>query len=373
MSINPVYNDNKLKLGTFCTNGTGASLSLAPEANKMNWPMSVEAAKIADEAGLEAIVPFARWKGYLSNNPNHYSGNVLDPYIWAAAIAQHTRHASIFVTSHAPTVHPIMAARQAATIDIVSGGRLGLNVVGGWNRPELEMFGAPMKEHEERYDHLQEWLDIIKKLWASDEEFDHEGKFFKIVKGFTLPKPVQTPPPIMNAGGSDRGRQFACKNADMCFVPIRAEDRHVVRAEVDAYKKMAWDEFGRKIQVWTNSFVIQRDTQKDAEDFLKYFVVDHQDRECVDSFVNRSVTEGKGLRPEMVEALRVRIAAAAGGTLLVGTADHIVERLQMLSDAGIDGVLLTWPEYIDGLKAFGADVLPCLEQLGLRKKFAGMS
>jgi alkanesulfonate monooxygenase SsuD/methylene tetrahydromethanopterin reductase-like flavin-dependent oxidoreductase (luciferase family) len=64
----------------------------------------------------------------------------MDPFTWAAAIAQATEHVGVFVTAHAPTSLPIAAAKQLATIDIISNGRLGLNVVAGWNRPELEMF-----------------------------------------------------------------------------------------------------------------------------------------------------------------------------------------------------------------------------------------
>ncbi len=97
-------------------------------------------------------------------------------------------------------------------IDHISDGRLMLNIVTGWNKPEIDMFGVEMLPHDERYDMAEEWLDIIKRLWTEDEEFDHEGKYYKIVKGYLQPKPIQQPfPAIMNAGGSERGRHFAAK------------------------------------------------------------------------------------------------------------------------------------------------------------------
>ncbi|KRB80648.1 alkanesulfonate monooxygenase [Sphingomonas sp. Root710] len=371
MSTNPVFNDNKLKLGTFCTNGRGATHSLAPEANQLTWPLALEVAREVDRAGYEAVVPYARWKGYIKAKPNHVSGEVLDPFTWAAAIAQATRQVGVFVTSHAPTIHPIVVAKQTATIDIISNGRLALNVVGGWNRPELEMFGAPLREHDQRYDYLAEWLDILKRLWRSTEEFDHHGDFFDVVQAISNPKPVQRPhPPIMNAGHSDRGRRFACEHADLCFIGIHSEAPESIRAEIEKYKNMAREQFGRDVQVWAHSYVVQRDTQREADDFVDYYAVRHQDRESIDGLIALSVPEVKDMPREKWEAVRTRYAAGFGGFPLVGTAGRIAERLTMLSDAGLDGVLLTWIDFVDGAQRFNRDVLPLLEQAGLRKPFA---
>ena len=77
-------------------------------------------------------------------------------------------------------MHPVMAAKQAATIDHIGGGRFTLNVVTGWYRPEIEMFGAPLLEHDTRYDMAVEWIEIIKRLWTSEKEFDFDGKFYNV-------------------------------------------------------------------------------------------------------------------------------------------------------------------------------------------------
>ncbi|GAA1857926.1 hypothetical protein GCM10009836_42600 [Pseudonocardia ailaonensis] len=211
-SGNPIFGPNRLKMGLFGLNGKGTANTLVPEVHTPTWEKNLRAAQLADAAGLEAIVPYARWKGHQVGRPDHPSGVVLEPFTWAAGIAQATRHAAVFATSHAPTMHPIAAAKMAATVDVISGGRFGLNVVAGWNRPELEMFGAPLKEHDERYAHLAEWLEIITRLWTEDDEFDHEGPFFTVVKAASRPRPVQRPrPAIMSAGSSGAGRDFALR------------------------------------------------------------------------------------------------------------------------------------------------------------------
>ncbi|MFD0849010.1 LLM class flavin-dependent oxidoreductase [Sphingosinicella xenopeptidilytica] len=372
MTNNPIIGSpNKLKLGIFCTNGRGtAQHTRVPEANQQDWSLSLRAACAVDDAGYEAIVPFARWKGYLKDKPDHVSAYALDPFTWAAGIAQATKQIGIFVTSHAASMHPVLAAKQTATIDHISDGRLTLNVVGGWNRPELEMFGAPLREHAQRYEHLAEWLKLVRMLWRSSEEFDHHGEFFDIVGGVSLPKPVQGGGPlIMNAGTSERGKRFACEHADVCFIGLPSEEPEDVREGITSYKRLAREMFGRDVQVWAHTFVVQRDTQREAEDYLKYYSVIHQNRASVDALIEKTAQESNGLSREFLEQVRDRFAAGAGGFPLVGTPSHIAARLEMLSHAGLDGVLFTWVDYLDGIERFNSQVLPLLEQAGLRRPF----
>lgn len=365
---NPLFNDNKIKLGIFAMNGKGGAQTLVPEAHQPSWRNSVETAKLADDAGLEAIVPYSRWKGYFSNNPTHASGVVMDVFTWAAGIAQATSHSAVFATTNAPAFHPLTIAKQCATIDIISNGRFALNVVGGWNKPELEMFGVPINEHDERYDRLEEWLTIVRRLWTETPEFDYEGAFYKVYGATSQPHPIQQHIPIMNAGGSGRGQEFACKNADVCFVILKGDDPGQCKAQVQAYKQMARDHYGREVQVWIHSSVTQRDTRREAEDYLHYFAVENEDTESVDVSTAILKAQSQLMTPEEYAAARVRFAACAGGSIIVGTAQDIADKLEMYSQCGIDGVLMTWVDYIDGIKRLSNDVLPILETRGLRAK-----
>jgi alkanesulfonate monooxygenase SsuD/methylene tetrahydromethanopterin reductase-like flavin-dependent oxidoreductase (luciferase family) len=365
--MNPLFGDNPLKLGLFCTNGSGASQTLAPEAHDMAWDLSLRTARAADRAGFEAVVPFARWKGYPQNRPEHRSGRVMEPFTWAAGIAAATQDIAVFATSHAPTMHPIVAAKQAATIDHISGGRFALNVVGGWNKPELEMFGAPLREHDERYDHLSEWLQVVRRLWAETDEFDFHGSFFDVVGGVSQPKPVQPTIPIMNAGGSPRGMRFAAEHADLCFVIVHSEDETAIREQIGAYKEMALAEFGREVRVWTHTVVVQRDTDAEAQAYYRRFSVEQEDAESVDAWMRLQGANTQLMPPQVLAAMRQRFAAGAGGFPLVGTADTIAQRLGVLSAAGIDGALLTWVDYDAGIADFTGGVLPLLESAGLRE------
>ncbi len=363
---NPVFNDNALKLGVFALNGIGNNMSNAPENLDAKWDDSVSLSKLSEEAGFEANVPYSRWRGYVDADPGHRSGLALDSYTWAAATSQVTS-AAVFATSHVPTIHPIAAAKQCATIDQISGGRFGLNVVAGWNKTELDMFGAAMKDHHDRYAQAAEWIEILRALWSRDDAFDYEGEYYTVKKGISMPKPIQRPfPPIMNAGGSDRGRAFAAKYSDMAFVIVRSDDVDEIRRETDAYRKLAKEEYGRDLQVWTLSYVVQGDTEQDARDKLNYYVIEHGDDRALDGFMNMHNMHSQLMPPDVMDAMKFRLKAGHGGYELVGTADKITSQLDKLSKGGIDGVLLSWFSYEDGIKNWIKDVKPRLEQAGLR-------
>ena len=132
----PFYNDRKLKLGTFGQNlDRGCAATTIDGVLQINWPNTLTIAKLADEMEFEALVPVGRWKGF--GGVTNFNGPGFECFSWAAGIGASTQNSAVFATSHVLTVHPIMAAKQGACIDHITGGRFALNVVTGWNRPEM--------------------------------------------------------------------------------------------------------------------------------------------------------------------------------------------------------------------------------------------
>jgi alkanesulfonate monooxygenase SsuD/methylene tetrahydromethanopterin reductase-like flavin-dependent oxidoreductase (luciferase family) len=363
---NPLYNANKLKLGTFCTNlSGGCAISTIDGVLEATWPSTLELAQMSDRMGFEALVPVGRWHGF--GGDTNFNGAGFESFTWAAGIGQATTKSGIFATSHVPTIHPIMAAKQGATIDHITGGRFALNIVTGWHKAEIEMFGSPLVEHDRRYDWAAEWLDVIKRLWTEEEAFDYEGQFYQIKKGWLQPKPLQKPyPPIMNAGGSEKGRHYAAKYCDVAFIILESHDLEAGRAMVDRYRTLAREDYGREIQVWSYAYVVQGDTEKDARDFYNYYVHQKGDWAAVDNLVSTMIANAQTLPPHILQQMKEHFIAGWGGYPLVGTKEQIVGGLQRLSDMGLDGTLLSWPRYIDGMKQFEVETLPLVKQAGLR-------
>jgi dimethylsulfone monooxygenase len=365
-SANPVFNRHKLKLGTFQTNLDYGCLMADIEGRlKISWPNTVALARLADAMEFEALVPVARWRGFGGKlNP---AGPGFETYTWASGIAASTNAAGVVATSHCSINHPIVAAKQGAVIDHISNGRMILNIVTGWNKPEIDMFGVEMLPHDERYDMAEEWLAIVKRLWTEDDEFDHEGKYYKIVKGYLQPKPIQRPfPAIMNAGGSERGRHFAGKYCDLVFTALGSPDFEKNKAQVDAYRKLAREEYGREIAVWTSANIVQAETEAEARRFDKYIVDEKGDWEAVTFALVTLGLNAKTFSAEALKHLKELFIAGWGGYPLIGTKEQVVDGLKMLSAMGLDGVLLSWPRFEVGMREFKSATYPLLVQAGLR-------
>ena len=142
---------------------------------------------MSDAMDFEALVPVGRWKGF--GGETNFNGAGFESYTWAAGIGALTKKAGVFATSHVPTVHPILAAKQGMTIDHITGGRFSLNVVTGWFQPEMEMFGEPQMEHDRRYEQGLEWFDVMSRIFTSKERFDYSGEFYQLKDVIGKPQP----------------------------------------------------------------------------------------------------------------------------------------------------------------------------------------
>jgi len=116
----------------------------------------------------------------------------MEAFTFSAAIAQATRYSTVFTTTHAPTIHPVAVAKMSATIDHVSGGRFALNIVGGWNRREFDMFGIDLLEHDTRYVYLADFLAVLRRLWTG-EEFDYRSPYFTMKGALAGQSPAKPP------------------------------------------------------------------------------------------------------------------------------------------------------------------------------------
>jgi len=369
---NPCLNTRRLKLGTFQTNlDSGCVMSDLEGKLTISWPNTVTLAKLADEMEFEALVPVARWRGFGGATDPQSAG--FEAFTWAAGIGALTEHCGVLSTAHMSLNHPIMAAKQGAAIDHITNGRFTLNVVTGWNQPEIDMFGTPMQPHDQRYDCTEEWLTIIRRLWTEDDDFDFEGRYYRIRKGQLWPKPIQKPyPPIMNAASSDRGRHFAAKYCDLVYTVLRGSglDRSydAWKEHVLAYNRLAREEYGREVRMWTLANIIQGETEKEAQDFYNYYVNEKGDWTAAKNAVETFMLDvnARNIPPNRAKIMQEGIIASWGGYNLIGTKEQIVDGLSALSRAGLDGVILCWPRYEEGMREFRDVIYPLLRQAGLR-------
>jgi alkanesulfonate monooxygenase SsuD/methylene tetrahydromethanopterin reductase-like flavin-dependent oxidoreductase (luciferase family) len=364
----PLYNDRALKLGTFSTNlSGGCSMSTVDGVLEATWDQTTALARMGEEMEFEALVPVGRWRGF--GGATNFNGAGFECFTWAAGQAAQTEKAGVFVTSHVPTVHPVMAAKQISTIDHISSGRVALNVVTGWNAPEIEMFGAPLLPHDERYAVAQEWIDIVRALWTSDDPVTFEGKYYHVKDAILRPKPVQQPyPALMNAGSSPAGRNFGARNCDVVFISsdIGQKTPEGLAEKVTEFKRLARDEYNRDLQVWVNAYVVEGDTEADAQAYLDYYANQHGDWEAATNLINGLMGGSASYDPQTMEQMKLHFIAGWGGYPIVGSQEQVVDSLAALSKTGLDGVLLSWPRYIEDMRRFQENTYPLLVEAGLR-------
>jgi probable F420-dependent oxidoreductase len=147
--------------------------------------------------------------------PDHFDDQVapLPAMTWAAAATSDLRIGSLVFDNDFK--HPVVLAKEAATLDVLSDGRLELGIGAGWMTTDYETSGIPFESARVRIDKLEESVAVVKGL-MSGELFSFDGAHYKIDKLVGTPKPVQQPhPPILIGAGAKRMLGFAAREADI--------------------------------------------------------------------------------------------------------------------------------------------------------------
>ena len=363
-----MHNGNALKIGLFGVNcSSGRAATRVPERWSASWTDCLALARMADDAGIDFMLPIGRWKGYGGDTDMH--GETLETVTWATGLLAATRRITVFGTVHAPLFHPIIAAKQCVTADHVGRGRFGLNIVAGWNEGECEMFGVQQREHEARYDYAQEWIDAIKQAWGPQDDFDFDGVHIKLKRVRAKPKPYGgSRPLIMNAGSSGTGQAFAMRNCDAYFTATASSRQGVeATAAMVAGVKREAAVLGREIEVFTVGQVICRPTQKEAEEYYRHAIIDNADWGAVDGMLAiKNITPQTVGADEYKKKREYFASRAIGGYPFVGSPDRVADELANVSRGGVRGIAFSMVNYLDELPLFRDEVLPRLARLGVR-------
>lgn len=355
-----MQNRNRFKLGLFGMNCSGSVGTTAPERWNAGWLENREAARLADAAGIEFLLPIARWLGYGGVTDRH--GTSFETLSWASALLAVTKEIVAFATVHVPLVNPVFAAKSCVTADHVGRGRFGLNVVSGWNVEEFSMFGAQLLEHDDRYGYSEEWVSIVKKIWSEQKLFDHSGKYFELKHVGGKPKPWGgTRPLLMSAGSSPTGRAFASRHADCLFMVIADEGKLA-----DEIVALRGDKQG--LGVFASGHLMCRATPKETKEYYHYLVHEKGDWEAAESVIRKRIAgDGRSLPQERLHAMMERFISGGGTFPVIGSYDEVAATFKRLSDAGLDGMAISTVNYVQEMPIIRDEVLPRLVRLGLRE------
>ena len=346
---------------------SGRAVTQVPERWHAEWSDTLQLAQLADEAGIDFMLPIARWKGY--GGVTDYEGTSFETITWAAGLLAATKRLRVFCTVHTPLFHPIIASKQMVTADHIGAGRLGLNIVCGWNEGEYDMFGMTRPEHVDRYAQGQEWIDVVSAIWETDD-FDSVGPNFSLTGVRVKPKPHGgTRPFVINAALSERGRAFACRNCDGLLTSIDVSNSSVDAAAQIAAVKATARASGNDIELFMPGSVICRSSKREAEEYFHHAVVENADWDAIDKII-----ELRGHKAETADErarLRRSYTAGTGGSFApLGDPDSVAAEFARAAESGLAGLAISFVNYLEEFPYFRDEVLPRLVRLGLRTESA---
>ena len=330
----------------------------------------LEQAELADTLGYDGY-----WIAEIHFTP---SFSLLSaPYVVLGAATQRTRNLRLGVAVNTlPVHHPMQLAEQAATLDVLSNGRMCFAAGGGHPHTRAyECFGV---EHEHVRDLMRESIEVIRLAWTRDA-VDYEGRFFQIPGIVANPRPLQQPhPPIYTAASSLDGVNFAARMGLNLFIPVHVRTAEELREFAATYWKALADhghdpdehELGLLLPMHVGGTATEAEARSEAGVMGYYDVI----RETRGSYAEWLTARGRPL-PE-----RLRRNAAAGGLSFdrvcsefaaIGTAGRVVDRVGDLArDTGAAHVLawmnigsVSHDHIKESMQRFAEDALPAVRAI----------
>lgn len=351
-----------LKFAYWVPNVSGG-LVVSKIEQRTHWGLdyNVKLAQIAETAGFDYALSKIRFTAGYGAEYQHESVS------FSQALLQSTKSLKVLAAILPGPWHPAVVAKQLATIDHISNGRIAINVVSGWFKGEFQAIGEPWLEHDERYRRSEEFIRALKGIWTQDD-FTFAGDFYRF-RNYTLrPKPVQKPHPEIFQGGSSRGaRDMAARVSDWYFTNGGSVEK--IKEQVDDIRAKA-AELGRppgEPKIGINAFIIARDTEEEAKRVLAEIIA-KADAEAVNAFgdavkqAGKASPEGKG---NWATSTFEDLVQYNDGfrTNLIGTPEQIAERIVAFKRVGVDLILGGFLHFQEEIEYFGKKVLPLVREL----------
>lgn len=382
----------------------------------------INVARIAERGTFDAV--FLADQAAISDRVDFRPLTSLEPTIVLATVAAHTQHIGLIATASTTYNEPYNIARRFATLDHASSGRVGWNIVTSADLSQSRNFGLEKPiEHQSRYERAAEFTAVVKALWDSWEEdafigdvatgrfvdpdkvhpIAHRGKHFSVHGPHNVPRPPQGHPVLVQAGGSDDGRELAAQHAEAVFSASQSFDEALDYARDVRARAARYGRAPNSLLVLAGLATIIGSTEAEAkrrQEELRELIpleyslarlsgvlqIDPKRLKLDEPLPNDIPLPSDGghtffratLALAQREGLTVRglIRALNGGTghrTIVGTPEAIADDIETWFVAGAaDGFNLMPDVLPHGLEIFVDEVVPILRRRGLfRRAYAG--
>lgn len=350
-----------MEIGVFIPIGSnGWLVSTTSPQYKPTFQLNKQTTLNAERYGLDFVLSMIKLRGF--GGKSEFWDHNLDSFTLMAGLAAVTERIKLFATVPTLALPPAICARMVSTIDSISNGRFGLNVITGWQIPEYSQMGLwPGDEYfAHRYAYAAEYVTILRELWETGRS-DFKGRFFTMNDCRLSPRPG-APVKLICAGQSDSGLAFTAQHADynFCFgkghnTPTACRDS-VERLQAAAAKT------GRLVATYALFMIVTGETDAEAE--AKWTLYKQgADLEALAWMVKQATADTRsGTDSGVYHAIDVAERVNINIGLLLGSHATVARMLdEVATIPGLAGVLLTFDEFVSGTETFGQRIQPLMQ------------
>ncbi|WP_407305043.1 dimethylsulfone monooxygenase SfnG [Acinetobacter sp.] len=363
MSQQQTQQDNNVKFAYWVPNVSGGFVvSNIEQRTDWSYEYNVRLAQAAEKSGFEYGLTQIRFASSYGAENQHESVS------FSHALLAKTEKIKLIAAILPGPWKPALAAKQLASINQMTNGRIAINVVSGWFRGEFDAIGEEWPEHDQRYARSEEFIRSLRGIWNTDN-FNFDGKFYQF-KDYTLrPQPLPNKPVEIFQGGSSRAaRDMAASVSDWYFTNGNTPEE--LKKQIDDIREKAKAN-NHQVKIGVNAFIIARDTVEEAKAVLQE-IIDKANIKAVKNFgdatreAGASTTEGEGnwAKSSFEDLVQYNDGFK---TNLIGTPQQIAERILVLKNIGVDLVLSGFLHCIEEVEYFGQKVLPLVRELEVKQ------
>lgn len=349
-----------MQIGVFIPiNNNGWLISETAPQYMPSFALNRDITLAAERHGLDFVLSMIKLHGF--GGKTRFWDHGLESFTLMAGLAAVTTRIRLFASVATLTIPPAIAARMAVTIDSVSNGRFGLNLVTGWQKAEYDQMGLwPGDSHfHRRYDMLAEYATILRELWEKGES-DFKGEFFTMNRCQLSPRP-SVPMKLICAGSSTEGLRFTARHADYSFTLGKGINQPQAFAPLAQRMQEFAREAGREVKTFVLCMVIAAETDEEAWARWEH-IKSGADQEAI---AWMQAQAGADKRPGADTNVRQLADAASAVNInmstFIGSHATVARMLdEVASVPGTGGVLLTFDDFLKGVEEFGTRIQPLM-------------
>ena len=357
-----------MDIGVFIPIGNnGWLISTSSPQYRPTFELNKQVVQKAEHYGFDFALSMIKLRGF--GGKSEFWDHNLESFTLMAGLAAVTSRIQLYASVAVLTIPPAIVARMTSTIDSISGGRFGINIVSGWAKAEYDQMGLwPGEAHyNKRYDYSTEYVTILRELWETGAS-DFKGEYFQMEDCSLSPRP-QAYVKIVCAGQSPRGIEFGAGYGDYNFVAAKGINTPTAHSATNLAMAEASAKTGRDVGNYVLFMVIADETDAAAEAKWRHYN-EGADLDAMGWLAGQANADANAAPTSTAR----QMAAPTGAVnfnmgTLVGSYASVAQMLDECATVpATKGIMLVFDDFLIGLEQFGQRIQPLMKSRQHRLK-----